>query len=137
MLYRLSPPDATGGSTINGRHLAADLRQMDSTAKAFMAAEIYTGAVRVDQLTLHQVAALCGVSTTYVAAAKKVAGQHLLRAAVMRSDLSLMDADRALRTDHPQAPIDLVWEAASPVQQEAFVREHGDTLLNLLDVVTA
>jgi hypothetical protein len=68
MLYRLNSTDATA-SHISGRSLVQQLRHLSKTEKAFFAADIYLGRLRLDDLTVPQLAAIMGVNRTYITAA--------------------------------------------------------------------
>jgi len=136
MLYRLSSAESTGDpTTYSGRRLAAQLRLMPTSDRAFLGYGLWSGAIELVHPTLAQTSTLVNASVPYIRAAGAIADQTLLRAAVLAGHINLLDAARSVRPS--PAPIDRVWSAASPVQQTAFVREHADELWTLFDAVTA
>jgi hypothetical protein len=108
---------------VSGRHLA-HVRKMTKVQRAFLGADLARGVIKLDHPTIKQVAALAGVSTSYVHAA-------LVATPIERREIER--GWRPLKVAAAKAPaptLDAAWEAASPDAQREFVRSHSDSILD-------
>jgi hypothetical protein len=124
MLYIPSLESATIPS-ITGDHIAAGRRRWPVSRRAVVAANLASGRVVLDRLTVGQAATILGVGIQSVHTLINATGED--RTSVYRGDRSIRSIRKSSAIKSEPGLIDL-WRAAGEAERVAFLRSCGAEL---------